>query len=436
MPYSSAGPFQMHIFIISYDWPPRNAISVHRPYSWARYWVEMGMRVTVLTARKRSFDEPLDLVLPELSPSVRIIEVPYGSTIEGPYSVLKSVVLRTLARRTKALLFRILNIYIDPRQPWFKEALPYALSWADEVGCVVSTYPTASAHLLAYEMKQANPKLRWIADYRDLWSQSQYYRNSEKTFLRMSRLEANTVGHAADIITTVSEDFKTQLENFLLKRVIVNANGFDHDEQEVRSTLSNIKRNSYKHDFEPFRIVYTGTVYSNRDPTPLFDAINDLLRTGEIRNGSVTVDFYGERLGEVIKLSRRKDYSSFIRIMGHVSREVALDAQRRAGALLLMEGSDESDRGVLTGKIFEYLVAGRPIICIGSSINFEIGQVLKKSRTGLVVEKNNLDKLPIFLIDLIRNPTGVDWFSPDIPEIINYSRRRLAIQYLFQVVSS
>ena len=67
---------KLKIVIISYSCTPRNAISVHRP-SWARYWSENGHEVTVLTAKKQSYDQPLDLDFPILD-KVKVIELSYG----------------------------------------------------------------------------------------------------------------------------------------------------------------------------------------------------------------------------------------------------------------------------------------------------------------------------------------------------------------------
>ena len=67
---------KLRIVIITYSWPPRNSISTHRPYSWARYWSEKGEKVTVITGEKQNFDEPLDMPLQDLE-GVEVIEVPY-----------------------------------------------------------------------------------------------------------------------------------------------------------------------------------------------------------------------------------------------------------------------------------------------------------------------------------------------------------------------
>ena len=66
------------ILIVTYDWMPRNSIAVHRPYAWAKYWSLAGLKITVLTAKKYAYDEPLDLGLPVLD-AVKVIEIPYRS---------------------------------------------------------------------------------------------------------------------------------------------------------------------------------------------------------------------------------------------------------------------------------------------------------------------------------------------------------------------
>ena len=94
------------IVIVTYDWPPRNAISIHRPYAWARYWSEAGAQVTVLTAIKQPFDEPLDLHMPQLQ-EVEVIEVPYGGGGRLTREALQDAELVLVMTETqKSLLMR------------------------------------------------------------------------------------------------------------------------------------------------------------------------------------------------------------------------------------------------------------------------------------------------------------------------------------------
>jgi hypothetical protein len=421
----------MHIVIISYDWPPRNAIAVHRSYSWAKHWVEQGFKITVLTAAKQPFDEPLDLFLPKLP--VSIIEVSYSRVFCAFGLILRLSWIQSVTKSFIALLAKKLNIKIDPRTSWRRAAKPYVLKLAKETDYVISTYGPASAHLIALDMKKTNPKIKWIADYRDLWSQNYILQISKKLHQSMREEEISSVGQYADKITAVSQDMVSQLSYFLKKPVFKIPNGFDIDENEVKKIISRSKKAIKK----PFRIVYTGMIYRGyQDPKPLLDAISHLSKSNQINSSDITVDFYGNKLEVVNEYTKQPEFKSLIRLMGHVKREIALDAQRDAGALLLLESSDPKARGVLTGKIFEYIVAGRPILCVGSCPEYEIGQVLHQTGTGVVIGPNDLKKLPEILLELIQNPINVKWYKPNIDEILKYSRHKQALQLLSEITKT
>jgi hypothetical protein len=126
------------------------------------------------------------------------------------------------------------------------------------------------------------------------------------------------------------------------------------------------------------------------------------------------------------KLASDPRFKDFIRIMGHVSREQALDAQRSADALLLLESSAPSARGVITGKIFEYITTGVPILCIGSDPEYEIGQLLVTTRTGIVCGSRQLNDLPDLISESLIGRGIYACYDPQIDAIMQYSRAKLA----------
>lgn len=414
------------IVIVTYNWPPRNAIGTHRPYSWARYWSEAGARVTVLTARKQAFDEPLDMPLPALD-RVEVIEVPYGGARGGVANkVLKSQSARRLAKRVNAWLSRKTGAGIDPRGAWRMAAVAEASRLAKEADIVVSTFGPAAAHLIACDMKSANPDLRWVADYRDLWSQRHTGDISEATRREMREVELASVGAHAGLLTTVSEDAARQLRELTGKTVLTFRNGFDLDEAEVRQRLMTPAQKPGG----PLRIVYTGMIYQGfQDPTPLLDALAQSFAAGELERGSVTVDFYGARVEAAQELARNPEYAPFIRLMGHVPRETALEAQRGAGLLLLLESSKPEARGTLTGKLFEYIAAGRPILCIGSRPEYEIGQLLSATGTGAVFGPEDHAGIREAVLTTMKGAGLYDSYRPDCQEILRYSRKRIAADF-------
>ena len=420
----------LRIVIITYDWPPRNAISVHRPYAWAKYWPNLGAEITILTAVKKGFDEPLDLKLPELH-GVNVIEVPYGQKTNIISQLLKLNPIRRLAKRIKIMLGKRTGFVIDPRQPWYDAAKQTARNLASQTDVAVSTFGPPAAHLLAMEMKVANPQLRWVADYRDLWSQLHTGDIPDAVRAKMRAQEISSVGKYADRIIAVSKDMVEQLSRLLNTPVYLSPNGFDMDEEMVREHLSCplIPRSG------PLRIVYTGMIYpGHRDPLPLLNALSQLRRRGDLEEGMATVDFYGDRVEVAMALAKKPDYAPFIRLMGHVTREEALEAQRNADILLLLESPAPEARGVLTGKLFEYMVSGRPILCIGSRPEYEIGQVLKDTGTGVALGPDEYGELSDFIKSTLGGNGLFTLYSPMIERVLMYSRSSQAKSVYEKVV--
>ena len=415
-----------HITIITYNWPPRNAIGTHRAYAWARHWSEAGVAVTVLTAEKHSFDEPLDLNLPAPK-GVRVIEIPFGRTAKLAGHVLRFGVLRRVAKAIKKWLNRWSNKNIDPRSGWRSAAISEALDIAEYTDIVVSTYGPAASHLIASDMKQINPSIFWVADYRDLWTECHYQDLSESAVETMRQQERASVGQFADLLTTVSNNLKERLAELTGKPVHCIPNGFDIDEDTVSTRL---KSHPGVHG-HPFRIVYTGTLHDGiQDPRPLLDALNTIYQKGLIQEGDVIVEFYGSRLEPLDRIIRDPDYRRFVVIKGHTPRQEALDAQCQADLVLLLGSPRPDAAGVLTGKLFEYIASGRPILSIGSRPEYEMGKVISETGTGLTFGPDEYYQLNGILLDTLFGGGVFDAYSPKINEVLKYSRKHIAHQML------
>lgn len=418
------------ILIVSYNWPPRNAVGTHRPYAWAKYWSEAGAAVTVLTAAKRSFDAPLDLHLPDL-PGVRVIETPYGGTslsLIDRWS--RHDKLRTVLKRIRGYLRKTVATTTDPRGAWQQAVQGVLAAQAPEHDFIVSTYGPEASHLIAYDAKRINPDLVWVADYRDLWSQNPGVKLPEHIRAQLRTKEAATVGQHADIVTAVSEDMIEKLGEFCTGRLVLSPNGFDLTLADLRQIVANPHKPSGK----PLRLVHTGTVYAGlRDPSPLLEALADMADREEIITGDITVDFYGERVDPIRKLMENPRFRPFLRTPGHVSRDEALRLQRTADMLLLLESPAPEARGVLTGKLFEYISAGRPIICVGSRPDFEIGKILQQTGTGQVGDPAKRDWITDIIRQQVSGAEEPEWFAPRLSEISRYTRKGQSMALLAEM---
>lgn len=411
------------ITIVTYNWPPRNAIGTHRPYSWAKYWSTRGAEITIITAKKYQFDQPLDLELAEI-PQLKVFEVPY---LDNPLltnsSKLPDSVVSSL-KYVKNGIKKHFNIGLNIRKSWSAKAETIAKQIANNSDVVISTFGPDGAHLIGSAMKIENPNLLWIADYRDLWSQNHVAVSMSYSRSSLTALELKTVKNRADLVTTVSEDLAMQLSEFLGIESHVITNGFD-------ISVDNLKRNILSKRqpklSDPFNIIYTGNIYCEfRDPKPLLDAIVHLRNNSIIRSDkAVHVNFYGNDLRVIEKLVKNPLYAEIIKLHGHVSREEALDAQINGDCLLSLETSDAQVQGVVTGKLFEYVSAGTPVIGIGSGDNSAIGSILKDTGSGKCFG-TNIDAIAHALAAMI-NENRCDFFQPDTAKIMRYSRENQAL---------
>ena len=170
------------------------------------------------------------------------------------------------------------------------------------------------------------------------------------------------------------------------------------------------------------------------DPTLFLDTLIGLLDSEEISSTDVVLEVYSDSYDFLSELMKRPGYSNFIVSKGFVNRTGALSAQRQADILLLLESSDENACGVLTGKVFEYLASGRPILCIGSRPSFELGILLRDTGTGIVFGPNETKNLPDYICSSLKGNGIFSDFKPIKEEIVKYSRENSA-DLLFSVIS-
>lgn len=420
----------MKILIVTYNWPPRNAVGVHRPYAWAKYWSSLGESVQVLTAKKYGFDEPLDMEL-ESIPNVDVIEVDYLKRARFFASILKDNYFRRLAKRIKNWLNLSSRFSIDVRSGWREASQGTIHEIAGNFDVVVSTFGPAASHLIACDIKEINPKIKWFADYRDLWSNGHLSKISSAQRDAIRGQELCSVGKHADAVTTVSSDLLSQLQDIVNIKGEVMPNGFDGHFQNKALRNMNGQEN-----VSAIKIVYTGMIYrGHRDPTPLLYALERLVLEGVVPDGAVNVFFYGSRNEVAEELAENKRWAPFVRIMGHVDRDAALSAQQGADLLLLLESPDAVAKGVVPAKVYEYIFSGVPILSLGSASDSEIVSLLNRTGTGLSCG-NDVQLIFDAIKNFYKSGNSADWYSPNAEEINGYTRENQAKRYLDYIKSS
>ena len=423
----------MKILIITTYFPPKRGIASLRPYSFAKYWSAFGHDVTVLTTKKYASEIGLEL---DCS-SFTVIETPlpfwHKFFVEKKHnSELATKFLAPKGDFKPKKKWRIVELISNYREatgilkdqrmpshldPWYFSAVRAVDG--QEWDLVVSTYSPYVAHLVAYTLVKRKLTKHWIADYRDLWTGSHLFTG----VWPMSKLELiieKKINKKADCVTTVSDSLGVYLKrNFNCKRVEIVENGFDPDDLLVanKEPVLNMSR---------VTISYTGTVYPNlQDVRPLFSAIesikkidsNNLLGNFEFLVAGKSGSYFKEIAGEY-------GISEYVRSVGVVSREDALRIQRDSQALIFLGASKSSVRGILTGKLFEYLSSGTQIWALGESEDGDAGKLIVQAKCGIVFgeDVNAVRDSLIRLLSENRKPK----IFPDYKFVEQFSRKMLA----------
>ena len=162
-----------------------------------------------------------------------------------------------------------------------------------------------------------------------------------------------------------------------------------------------------------FRVVYTGTIYdSGQDPTPLFQAVRRMLDAGEPGIDRLRLVFAGKFLARLEQRLSESGLGHITERRGFVSREESLRMQRDAGALLFLPFVSPSQDGILTGKLFEYLASGTPILSVGSARDPSTASLIEQSGHGCDYGADT-ESITTALRRLLAAPSGPRTVDPD-----------------------
>jgi glycosyltransferase involved in cell wall biosynthesis len=311
------------------------------------------------------------------------------------------------------------NFFIpDARIGWVKYATKKATELIREhqIDCILISSPPHSSQLIGLNLKKEFPHLKWIADLRDPWTDIYYYKELLHTdwAKKKDRLLEKKVLERADAALVVSSYIKYAFAEKSLKvnvdKIHVLPNGYD----EV-----DFKSLDKKHS-DKFYITYVGTMADSYKPTVFFEALAKVIQQNNIKHlvfrfvGSVPVSIK-EKLNEL------GINSEFI---GHVAHQEAVRYMLSTNLLLLVIPDAPGAEGILTGKLFEYLGAGKRIVGIGPS-NGDAATILKECQAGRMFDRSDKTGLFNFLSDEILNDRSSQIYSNEVKK---YTRRQLTNQ--------
>lgn len=386
--------------LIAYYFPPIAATGGMRPLNFCRHLASYGWAPKVLATDQGSVLPPHAVdrtLLDRVPPDVEVIRVPHpnplgrllwfrerlsqlltqgrissstmvaGSPVrsqestKGPTSSMRTC-LRFL---TEALLE-----FPDPQCHWYRPAVrALAKMPAQERPHVIWATGGPWTSLLVGKRLAQEFNIPFIADFRDPWIGGFEFFASRLLHNKAKSLERGVCAVAARVILNTEElrlRFCSVYPDWQHKFVTI-TNGYAEELRSVspsqghRGTIARTEGG----DAPTLELCHFGTVYGNRSPIALFRAIRELLAEGMVNASRLRLRFVGTwdmNDSDYTQLAKALEERGVLRLVPPVPHQECLQEMARSDVLLILQPNYPLQ---VPAKIYEYIVAGRPLLVIG-----------------------------------------------------------------------
>lgn len=404
------------VLIITYYWPPSGGAGVQRWLKFSKYLPEFGWQPVILTVDPEYAAYPVTdySLVADLPESVKVYTTPainYFSVYKKNKSNIPSAgFANNLDNTFKGKLLRFVrgNFFLpDPRRGWNRYAFNKACQLIELEGIenVITTSPPHSTQLIGLKLKKKFPSIKWTADLRDPWTDIYYYKQFYPTILSKAidlRFEKDVLKNA-DKIFTVGPSLKTLLSSKIKgseDKIEVITNGFDE------SDFKGISRQMPSR----FTITYVGTLSDIYPVEGLIPAVRSL---------DLVLRFVGTISAKTRKMLEDNIPADSLEILPYVTHDESIKFIMNSSLLLLIIPLHQSNKSIITGKLFEYLATGLPILCLGP-VDGDAAQIIKKCRAGKTFVYYDIEKISSFLTEVSKKS-----FIADGSMVGSFSRSNL-----------
>ena len=423
----------MRILIVSWHFPPYNAVGAVRVTKLAAHLRACGFDVRVLSARDQPLPETMSRDVPDdIVTYADWIDVEWpakrlsarfgsGQPDTRPYSSTDRRSEPSALTGLRQILRAISRVYFtatmlpDKQIGWYPSAMRAGRrlfrNWQPDL--VYASGPPFTSLLVASRLAR-RARVPWFAELRDPWFGTGYIRTDmPEVYERLQGVVERRVLRSAAAIVTTADALTDMYANRYRKPTRTIYNGYDSSDTAVACESQSLAPD------DDVRITYTGHIYpGRRDPTALFQAIASL---SENERARIRVEFFGSQENSLRPVAEECGVSDRVWVHPPVPYDRSLAIQRASDALLLLQWNDPQEALHIPAKLFEYLGAARPIIGLG----YEQGvpaQIVRDRDAGIY--SNDPGALAQYLSALLadKRKRGA---IPDLPETVRagFSRR-------------
>lgn len=402
------------VVIIANQFAPMGGSGVQRSIKFVKNLRAFGYEPIVFTRETKTAQLLDETMLKEIPKDIQIIRTKAYELgeIKGIFRLIGKILSKLLIPDSSIIWA------LKSRQALVK------LIKEENIDLIYTTSAPYSAHLLGLLVKKHIRKIKWVADFRDEWTNNPYTLDNPHNIIRTKiekNMERKVLKNATHLITNTPIMMKNFISNNkdldLENKFSVIPNGYD--EEDFKNLDLKAPNNS------KFTMVYTGALYGRRKPDNFFKAIKNLKETKKISSDKIEINLIGnyhkDKLQNQINNLNLKEE---INIIGYVPHKVCIDYQLKSDALVLIEGSGVGANAFYTGKIFEYMKTNRPVIAILPE--GVASELVKEANIGKVANTDNVSEIESIILHYynlwLNKKTD---FSPNIEVIEKFERKKL-----------
>lgn len=409
------------VLIITYYWPPAGGSGVQRWLKFSKYLPKYNWQPIICTPENPYFEVKDQALLNDISTETKIWKLPIWEPYalkdkffgKGSESQSAGVITNKKSLKNKVLNWVRGNVFIpDPKIYWVKPSVKVLLKkiLEEDIHHIITTGPPHSMHLIGLGLKKAMPNLKWIADFRDPWSELDLlneFQLNNSSMKKHKDLEREVL-QIADVTLTVSETWVKDLKRLGGNRVELITNGYDADDFELKPKTN-----------DKFIIGHYGLLNHLRNPKYLWKSLANLCVNNKAFNSKLEIHLSGNIDVEVI--AEIESYSFLkgkVKQLGYLSHAQVLEQYNQVDVLLLLLFNSKSGIGNYPGKIFEYFAAKKTILAFGPIIS-DAERLIKNTNRGKYFSYDDTN-LKTDILDLFNNPNNFDFENME-----SFSREKL-----------
>ena len=386
----------MKVLILTYYFPPSGGSGVQRWLKFVKYLPKFGVEPVVYTVKDANYPIIDESLLDEIPKGIEILRQP----IIEPNSLLSKFkndnqsagfLDKTPSKIGKYLQYIRANYFIpDARKLWIKPSVKFLTDYLskNKIDAIITTGPPHSVHLIGLALKEKT-NIKWIADFRDPWTAIDYFHQlplTKKSVKKHHELEQKVLKNADDVLVVGN----TMLNNYLKFNTNTHTitNGYDDFKAIHHPQLDN-----------SFSLLHIGMLNADRNHKMLWKALAELKQENSDFSKDLNIKLIGKVCQEALNDIQNNKLQDNLTLIDYVHHEKVFEYQEKAQVLLLLINNVPSAKGILTGKIFEYLQAKRPILAIAPK-NGDLATIIHNTNAGFVIDFNEKEQLKKTILSL------------------------------------